>query len=148
PDAKITVQGRGADEPLDDGAAPESLARNRRVEIHVSGVRTLASAEWRVVTPSAETAAVATTGTLGGDARIAPRALASARAAVVTTALEADLDVDAIAPGIALLQPSEGFVPPVPTMRVAISHLPGQRVELSVNGRPVDALNFDGTDGN
>jgi uncharacterized repeat protein (TIGR01451 family) len=148
PTARIEIEGRGAEEPIDSGDAPESLARNRRVEIHVSGVRTLASAEWSVVTPAGETSPVATTGSLTTEARVTPRALASARPAAVTTALEADLDVESVAPQIALLQPSEGFTPPVPTLRVAVAHLPGQTVRLTVNGRPAGALDFDGTESN
>ena len=45
PDARIEIEGRGADEPLDAGTDADSLARNRRVEIEVAGVRTLAAAE-------------------------------------------------------------------------------------------------------
>ena len=46
------------------------------------------------------------------------------------------------------MQPSDGFAPPVPTVHVAIAHLPGQEVRLAVNGRPVSALSFDGTEPN
>jgi uncharacterized repeat protein (TIGR01451 family) len=84
--------------------------------------------------------------TTSATARVAPRALASARAASAATAMEADLDVANVAPTIALLQPSEGFVPPVPTLRVAVSHLPDQQVRLTVNGHPVSALNYDGAE--
>jgi uncharacterized repeat protein (TIGR01451 family) len=148
PEARIEVEGRGADEPVDDRETPEALARNRRVEIHVAGVRTLASAEWSVVTPTADTPAVATTGAFHDpDAARLPK-LTTARTAVLVAALEPELDVATIAPGVAMLQPSEGFAPPVPALRVSIVHAPGQLVALAVNGRPVSALNFDGTQTN
>lgn len=46
--------------------------------------------------------------------------------------------------GIAWLFPEEDHNPRVKALRVAIKHLPGQKVELSVNGKRVDPLNFDG----
>ena len=84
PDARIEVEGRGADEPLAAGTAPDSLARNRRVEIEVAGVRTQPSQEWRIVTASAQSAIVPTTGAIGGEPAVPQRALASARPAGVS----------------------------------------------------------------
>lgn len=49
------------------------------------------------------------------------------------------------APGIAWLFPAPDHNPRAKAIRVAIKHLPGQTVALTVNGRPVDALSFDGT---
>jgi uncharacterized repeat protein (TIGR01451 family) len=46
--------------------------------------------------------------------------------------------------GIGWLFPSEDYNPRSPSIRIAIKHLRGQTVELSLNGRPVDPLNFDG----
>jgi uncharacterized repeat protein (TIGR01451 family) len=48
------------------------------------------------------------------------------------------------APGIAWLFPAPDYNPRAPTVRIAIKHLPGQRVELSRDGRPVNPLNYDG----
>jgi uncharacterized repeat protein (TIGR01451 family) len=148
PSAEIGIEGRGADEPVADGTTPESLARNRRVEIHVAGVRTLASAEWRVVTAEAESPPVPTTGVVGGHGAVPRPALASARPIGPAAALEPEIDVDTLEPKLAILQPSEGFAPPVPTVRVAVAHLPEHEVRLTLNGRPVSELNFDGTQPN
>lgn len=49
-------------------------------------------------------------------------------------------------PGIDWLFPEVDHNPRSPALRVVIRHAPGQRVALSVNGRAVDALSFDGTD--
>jgi uncharacterized repeat protein (TIGR01451 family) len=147
-EARIEIEGRGADEPIAAGTAPESLARNRRVEIHVSGVRTLAATEWQIVTPTAESAAVATTGAVGRAAVVTPRVMSSARPAAGAAALEPEIDVATLEPRLGFLQPSEGFSPPVPAARVAIAHLPEQQVRLTRNGRPVSALNFDGSEPN
>ncbi|WP_373492173.1 hypothetical protein [Parasphingorhabdus sp.] len=48
-------------------------------------------------------------------------------------------------PGIAWLFPAEDHNPRVKALRVAIKHHAGQTVELSVNGKPVNPLAFDGT---
>ena len=48
-------------------------------------------------------------------------------------------------PGIAWLFPEEDHNPRVKALRVAIKHHAGQSVELSINGKPVNPLAFDGT---
>jgi uncharacterized repeat protein (TIGR01451 family) len=50
-------------------------------------------------------------------------------------------------PGIDWLFPSAGHNPRSPTQRVVIKHGADQRIALSINGRQVDAMSFDGTDG-
>ena len=50
------------------------------------------------------------------------------------------------APGIEMLFPAVDHNPRAPVLRVVIKHLPGQRVALTLNGAPVDALAFDATD--
>jgi len=51
-------------------------------------------------------------------------------------------------PGIDWLFPLADHNPRAPALRVAIKHLPGQRVALRLNGAIVDPLTFDGTDTN
>jgi uncharacterized repeat protein (TIGR01451 family) len=48
-------------------------------------------------------------------------------------------------PGIAWLFPEVDHNPRVKALRVAIKHHNGQRVELSINGKSVEPLSFDGT---
>lgn len=48
--------------------------------------------------------------------------------------------------GIDWLFPAVDHNPRAPAVRVAIKHLPGQRVALTVNGRAPDPLTFDATD--
>lgn len=48
-------------------------------------------------------------------------------------------------PGIAWLFPEPEHNPRVKAIRVAVQHHPGQKVVLTVNGKPVNALAFDGT---
>ncbi len=48
------------------------------------------------------------------------------------------------APGVEFLFPQPEHNPSVPVVKVAVKHLLDQRIELSVNGKAVDPLNFDG----
>ncbi|MEQ1674191.1 MAG: OmpA family protein, partial [Candidatus Nitrotoga sp.] len=48
-------------------------------------------------------------------------------------------------PGIEWLHPRESFQPALPAIKIAVKHLPVQRVEMKVNGERVNPLYFDGT---
>ncbi|HMN55580.1 MAG TPA: hypothetical protein PKC32_15520, partial [Sphingopyxis sp.] len=48
------------------------------------------------------------------------------------------------APGIGWLFPDIDHNPRTKAIRVAIKHAPGQKVALTINGKPVDALTFEG----
>lgn len=50
------------------------------------------------------------------------------------------------APGVALLFPHMDHNPRAPAIRVVVKHRPGQRVALTIDGRPSDPLAFDATD--
>lgn len=54
--------------------------------------------------------------------------------------------LDRAEPGIGFLFPEVDHNPRAPAVRVVIRHLPGQRVALTLNDKPVDALSFDGSD--
>lgn len=76
-----------------------------------------------------------------------PRVEAPARPVVVADATHAGGDADFFAgqtAGIGWVFPEENHNPRSPSIRIAIKHLPGQTVELLLNGRAVDALNADG----
>ena len=47
-------------------------------------------------------------------------------------------------PGIAWIFPDENHNPRVKAIRVVVKHLPGQKVDLTVNDAPAGALTFDG----
>jgi uncharacterized repeat protein (TIGR01451 family) len=51
-----------------------------------------------------------------------------------------------LAPGTDWLFPATGHNPRGPLQRVVVKHPPSERVALTVNGRGVDPLSFDGTD--
>ncbi len=59
----------------------------------------------------------------------------------------AGADIDWFAgqsPGNAWLFPNEGYNPRVQSIRVAIKHAPRQKIELFINGKATDPLNYDG----
>ena len=47
-------------------------------------------------------------------------------------------------PGVEWLHPKESFYPALPSIKIAVKHAPGQRVEMLLNGEPVSPLNYDG----
>lgn len=147
PPEAISIDGRGADEPVADGDDPASLARNRRVEISIIGVRTVSAATLSFVTERAAADPVTTVGARApGVARRGP---------VDTSPLDApradpatDLDVERLVPGIAMLAPASGEQPAIPSLKVALQHRPSDEVVLTINGRPVSRLNYDGAEVN
>lgn len=89
----------------------------------------------------------------GATTAPAPQATAAATAAQASppdtssapaATREPELSVERLAPGIAMLRPAEGSLPAIPSIKVAVQHAPGDEVRLTVNGRAVSRLNFDG----
>ncbi len=54
-------------------------------------------------------------------------------------------NVESLAPGVDWLLPVAEFNPSITSVKVALRHLPTQKIALSVNGAPVSPLNFYGT---
>jgi uncharacterized repeat protein (TIGR01451 family) len=147
PNATFIVEGRGAEEPIALGTDAASLARNRRVEIEITGLKTVAAETFAVATGAAETPPVATAGSLDtGTRKAVPPPTRDST--VHDDERPTPIDLSTLEPKVAWLQPAEGFAPAVPSIRIAIAHLPEQRVTLTVNGRPVSELNFDGVETN
>lgn len=87
-------------------------------------------------------------------AEVAPRktgAAAAARPAPASDAAAAGAERDWLtgqAPGTDWLYPEAEHNPRAPIVRVAIKHAPGQKVALFADGRPVDAVAFEGARSN
>jgi uncharacterized repeat protein (TIGR01451 family) len=80
--------------------------------------------------------------------RSAGRAAARPRPTPVSNAIAAGAERDWLAgevPGVAWLFPEPDHNPRAPIVRVAIKHLPAQTVKLLADGKPVDAVAFDGS---
>ncbi len=143
PGAQLLVDGRGAEQPLSTGTDEDSLARNRRVEIRITGLRTIKAETFAVATASATAPPIATTGTLDVGPRVAIPA-PTRDSTVRDERPPPKVDIETLPPGIAWVEPAPDFAPGVPSLKIAIAHLPAQHVTLTVNGRPVSELNFDG----
>jgi uncharacterized repeat protein (TIGR01451 family) len=142
-EAHVHVEGRGSDQPVSQGKDAASLAANRRVEIVIEGSRFEANAPLELVTASGqpqklETAGVVLRGPGIAQGQKRKRALADNRPAAVS------FDVGELKPGIAWLTPEADSVAAIASIKIAIQHEPGQAVELTNNGAPVNPLNFDG----
>ncbi|OWR00944.1 DUF11 domain-containing protein [Sphingopyxis witflariensis] len=80
--------------------------------------------------------------------RAAPKTTAIAAAPVLSDPDAAGAGRDWLAgeaPGIGWLFPTPDHNPRAKSVRAAIRHLPGQSVTLTINGKPVDDLSFEGT---
>jgi len=144
PAARVHVEGRGADEPVAMGKDAASYAANRRVEIVIEGARFEANAPLELGAAGGKSESIATEGLiLRGPSTTAKRPSRSA-ALVDKLGMGVVVDVESLKPGLSWLAPLADSTPPISVTKVAIQHLPGQTVELSVNGRPVDKLSFDG----
>ena len=76
-----------------------------------------------------------------------PQGKAAARAKPISDPEAAGANRDWVtgeAPGIGWLFPAPDHNPRTKAIRVAIKHLPGQSVALSVGGKPVNPMSFDG----
>jgi hypothetical protein len=90
-------------------------------------------------------------GTVASAVRADRRPAAIVRAAPPTDAAAAGAERDWLTgqePGIAWLFPEAEHNPRAPVVRVAIKHRPGQTVRLTLDGRPVDPIAFEGARSN
>lgn len=95
--------------------------------------------------PVVETPVVATPAE-GAGATVEATAPVSSTTPAATPA--AAIDVATLAPGVGWELPREGDAPAIPSIKVAVRHLPAQQVTLEVNGTPAHILNFDGAESN
>ncbi len=134
---QLTVTGKGSDEPLTAGRDAASLARNRRVEIFIDGMRVQSLGRVSVATARVNAKPVVTEGAI-------PGMRATQSKAKTSETKSAKIDVETLRPEPAWLLPEEGAIPSIASVKVAIAHGVNQKVELLLNGVPVSALNFDG----
>lgn len=145
PQNRVTVIGRGADEPLNNGKDAASLSANRRVEIVIEGQRFQANAPLEVVRAGGAAAAVDTKGVvLRGLAGNARRSAHSSTTRDEPTPLFKTVDVDALQPGIDWVMPEMDMVATIAAAKLAVKHGPQQTAEVTRNGKALDALAFEG----
>jgi uncharacterized repeat protein (TIGR01451 family) len=148
PAARVQVVGRGSEEPLNQDKDPASLAANRRVDIVIEGSRFEANAPLTLVTAGAAAEEVATAGVVLRGPRTEGSRVPRYKPMVDKLGMGVVVDVEKLKPGNAWVAPLADATAPISVTKVAIAHLPGQTVELSVNGQKADPLGFDGVEVN
>lgn len=142
--ARLTVEGVGPDRPIGDNATAEGRRRNRRVELEITG---LATTQRRELTSAVTTSGSSVVALTAEPAALPAMTVAAAPDAVRDNGQRVpDYDLIALGAGTEWLWPPPDFSPPIPSTKVVIKHAPDERVELSLNGAPVSALNFDGVE--
>ncbi len=137
--SQITIEGKGADQPLADNGTEAGRAKNRRVEVKVMSAKIRLihdidsiKCEDKVMSP--------TQGSVHGE----KPATDDRQVEAAPVQRFEDIDLNALAPGPEWLMPAEDFHPPIPSIKLAIKHAPMDKIELLLNGQPVSPLNFDG----
>jgi uncharacterized repeat protein (TIGR01451 family) len=137
--ACMTIVGKGATEPLASNANEGGRALNRRVTVAVMSVKV----NWIHDIASIKCEGQVAAETLGAHTIAKPASPVVAPLAKLEP--DADqIDMEALSPGFVWLAPAQGSYPHIPSVKVAISHGPGETIELLLNGQPVSGLNFDG----
>jgi uncharacterized repeat protein (TIGR01451 family) len=139
---QIETDGKGPDQPIAIGNDAASLAKNRRVEISIDGVRVKELGLVSVIKSRDAAPLVNTVGALVSKQSL--NAASHVKANESVRILATDIDVETLSGGIAMVKPAVDEAPPIPSIKIAVQHLPTQKVELSLNGAPVSGLNFDG----
>ncbi len=138
---QFEIEGRGSDEPLALGKDAASLAKNRRVEVSITGLKPVSDGSLTVTQGESAPQSVATTGIIvysqlpgqrGHEREEAPEAAAVQAAPALSS------------PAVAWIAPVKDFNPPIPSLKVAVEHLYDQKVQLLVNGIRVSDVTFDG----
>ncbi|MDH3747808.1 MAG: OmpA family protein [Gammaproteobacteria bacterium] len=135
----LQVSGRGPDEPIADNWSVAGRAKNRRVELVMSGNRPSRPSFLEVTKASSGTQAIDTKGLVPGmeierdnddDEGVDD---------------EAEPSIESLQSGVAMLLPKRGFAPAIPAVKVSIQHKPSQSAAVWVNNIPVNPVNFDTT---
>ncbi len=95
-----------------------------------------------IALPAESASSSAGTGPLSRPAPAAPPARATVQ--LVEQLPYDDKWIAAASPGAEWLHPQTGFAPALPVVKVAVKHDAHHRVELVVNGEPVNAMRFEG----
>jgi hypothetical protein len=107
-------------------------------------LRVVSAGDVSVKTGAAASAPVKTTGVLQTKAP----AQTKLQAPAPSTYAKPSIDIEKLAPAVDWIMPVADEVPTIPSIKVAVQHLPEQKVELLNNGVAVSPLNFDGASTN
>ncbi len=138
PDDRITVIGRGSDEPVADNTTPEGRSRNRRVEITIEAEDETNSFILKPV-KTRDATSVITEGLRPGES--AERVAEPEKSGGMPDFGAAW--VEQAEPGFAFVWPPEDHNPPIPSVTIVLKHNPRLVITLMNGGKEVDRLNLD-----
>ena len=146
PPENIQVEGRGPDDPVASNATADGRQANRRVEMVLSGRRPTRPSFLELTKAKSGTVIAETQGATPGSEE--ERLMAERAAAIVEDvgmpASQLEPPMSELAAGIDMLLPAADFQPAIPATKISIKHRVQQTVDVTLNGRPLNALNFDG----
>jgi len=137
----LQVEGRGPDDPVADNMTADGRQKNRRVELIMSGVRPSRPSFLEVTKATSGAQATATVGAVPGMER--KESASHEFADYGTPASQQEPPIDTLKTGIAMLLPEESFAPAIAATKISIQHDPQHKVEVWLNGEPVNSLSFD-----
>ncbi len=136
---QVSIAGHGSKQPIAKNSSEMSRAKNRRVEVNILS----ASNGMHMAKADSGNQMVATTGVAPGGFDFPIEATASGPIRNTVTMPEFDKAYLAQSNNqFEWLWPTDGFLPNIPSTKVAIKHPINQRIRLTLNGSPVSELNF------
>lgn len=137
---QVTVEGKGPDKPVASNKTKEGRAMNRRVELRILAKTGGGGAEVKNIQGESGIKSVEVT-----EKREAGKEFEGEKKEIDKKIMpEFDNEwLEKAQPGLEWLWPSEGFNPPIPSLKVAIKHDPAKKLKLFMNGEEVDPVSFD-----
>jgi outer membrane protein OmpA-like peptidoglycan-associated protein len=138
---QVTIAGHGSRKPLQRNNSSEARAKNRRVEVNIlAGNNGMSIAQADSGNQLVTTMGVAPG---GFDFPVAATASGPVRNMVTMPVFDKAFLAQTDSK-FEWLWPSEGYLPNIPSTKVAVKHANGQRIQLKLNGASVSELNFSG----
>ncbi|MBI5885202.1 MAG: OmpA family protein [Deltaproteobacteria bacterium] len=150
--SRVTVDGKGPDEPVATNATERGRAMNRRVELVVQADRAIKWHELengKVASGPLQTEFAVSVAREYAGAQAGPAAGDSAanmgeRPVAGTSMPDYDMDwLDSARPGLEWLWPYAGYNPSIQAIKIAIKHDPTKTLTLYLNGEPVNPVALD-----
>lgn len=143
---KITVQGRGPDDPVASNATADGRQANRRVELILSGERPTKPSFLEVTQATSGVVIAQTQGAVPGaeEELLRNKSVVSFDDITGLPSSQVEPPINELKAGVEMLLPAEDFNPAIPTTKISIKHGLQQKLDVSLNGRSINPLNYDG----